>query len=131
MPPQSIFFPFVLPGLNDALNQANKRYQGKTNGYAVLKTKLEGDLQNYIKSQRLQPMKAVCVKFLWKEPSKKRDPDNIISAKKFILDALVKSHVLPGDGWRVIKGLDDDWALDKHNPGVLVTLTPSYPDCLE
>jgi len=127
---QSIFFPMILPGLNESLGKANKRY-GATNAYAKMKVKIETDLQYYIKSHRLVPMKAVCMDYLWKEKDRRRDPSNIISAKKYIEDALVKAGILPGDGQKVIKGIMDHWEVDAQHAGVVVTLTPSHPDCLE
>jgi len=131
---QSIFFPMILPGWNDSLGKANQRY-GPTNAYAIMKVKIETDLGYYIKwamlAQRLLPMKAVRMDYLWKEKDRRRDPSNIISAKKYIEDALVTAGILPGDGQKVIKGIKDHWEVDAQHPGVLVTLTPSYPNCLE
>ena len=50
----------------------------------------------------------VKVRFEWHESNKKRDADNIVFAKKFILDALVKMRVLPNDTRRYVKGFTDD-----------------------
>ncbi len=118
---QSIFFPLLLPSLNESLGQANRRW-GKTNAYAQLKIKLERDLCYYIRQNHLVPVQEVWLRFLWREMDKRRDPDNIISARKFLLDALVAEKILPGDGWSVIKGLSDSWTVNSREPGVLVTL---------
>lgn len=56
---------------------------------------------------------AVKVRFEWHESTKKRDPDNIVFAKKFILDALVSMRVLPNDSRRYIKGFTDEVIDDK------------------
>ena len=45
--------------------------------------------------------------FEWHERTKKRDADNIASAKKFILDALVKNGVLVDDSRKYVKGFYD------------------------
>lgn len=56
---------------------------------------------------------AVMVRFEWHERTKKRDADNIASAKKFILDALVKMRVLPDDSRKYVKGFYDVIVDDK------------------
>ena len=56
---------------------------------------------------------AVKVRFEWHESTKKRDADNIVFAKKFILDALVKMRVLPNDSRKYVKGFTDDVIDDK------------------
>ena len=119
---QVIFFPILLPGWNETLSQAKRRW-GKTNAYAQLKLKVEKDLCYYIRQNHLVPMETVCFQFLWREMDKRRDPDNIISAKKYILDALVTEKIIPNDGQTVVKGLKDDWCVNCRDPGVLVTLT--------
>ena len=123
MPPheQVIFFPIVLPGWNESVGQAKRRF-GRSNGYAQLKKTLENQLRLYIRSNHLVPMKEAWLKFLWREMDKRRDPDNIISAKKYILDALVAEKIISNDGQTVIKGLKDSWTVNSRDPGVLVTL---------
>ncbi len=54
-----------------------------------------------------KPTGAVVVSFEWHERTKKRDADNIASAKKFILDALVKCGVLVDDSRKYVKGFHD------------------------
>lgn len=56
---------------------------------------------------------AVMLRFEWHERTKKRDADNIASAKKFILDALVKMRVLPDDSRKYVKGFTDVIVDDK------------------
>ena len=58
------------------------------------------------------------MKFCWYEKNRKRDPDNICFAKKFILDAMVKNHVLPNDSQKYIKGFRDLFYIDKDNPRI-------------
>lgn len=53
------------------------------------------------------------VRFEWHERTKKRDADNIASAKKFILDALVKMKVIPDDSRKYVKGFTDTIIDDK------------------
>lgn len=54
--------------------------------------------------------------FNWYCKNQMKDPDNISFAKKFVLDGLVKSGVLPNDGWKQIEGFEDKFIIDKENP---------------
>ncbi len=58
------------------------------------------------------------------EPNEKRDPDNIVAAKKFILDALQTMRIIPNDNQQWVKGFRESWGLEtKDQPtGVYVTL---------
>lgn len=55
------------------------------------------------------------MRFEWHERTKKRDADNIASAKKFILDALVKNGVLEDDSRKYVKGFYDTIIDDKED----------------
>lgn len=62
--------------------------------------------------------------FHWYCPSRKKDPDNISFAKKFILDGMQMAGLIPNDGWKHIGGFDgDDFTVDKENPRVEITIT--------
>lgn len=62
-----------------------------------------------------KPSGAVIIRFEWHERTKKRDADNIASAKKFILDALVKNGVLEDDSRKYVKGFYDTIIDDKED----------------
>lgn len=64
----------------------------------------------------------VRLKFTWYCKNKRKDPDNIVFAKKYILDGLVSVGVLENDGWNQIIGWDEEWFVDKENPRVEVEL---------
>ena len=65
----------------------------------------------------------VTVSFTWVEPDMRRDKDNISSAKKYVLDALVECGVVPDDNWKCIAGnLPDQYKVNKANPRVIVEL---------
>lgn len=68
-----------------------------------------------------KPSTAVMVRFEWHERTKKRDADNIASAKKFILDALVKMGVLADDSRKYVKGFYD-YIIDDKEDFVVVEL---------
>lgn len=112
--------PGVLPGLNE-YTEANRR-----NKYAAAKMKNQCEhlIMLMIKSQ-LRGVKLngpVQVRFTWFEPNRCRDKDNIAFAKKFIFDAMVKTKLIPGDGWKYIEGFEDKFSVDKKKPRVEVEI---------
>ena len=65
--------------------------------------------------------KPVVVSFLWYEPNRRRDIDNITNyGHKVILDGMVRSGLIPDDGEKYVVGLVDRFAVDKDNPRVVV-----------
>ena len=98
-----------LPSLNEyqAACRANK-YQG-----AKFKKEVEEFIGWEIRSALcrgaiIPTKKPIRLEFKWHERTKKRDADNIASAKKFILDAMQKQGVIPNDSRRYVKGFSDD-----------------------
>lgn len=63
----------------------------------------------------------VVIHFEWTERTRRRDPDNVFSAKKFILDAMQRMGVLPNDNQKYIVGLYDT-IRNGEKDGVKVTL---------
>ena len=118
---QSFFVPGKLPGQNDILAAA-KSGGGKTNAYHRLKIYWEGIIVQYIRAANIKPMDSARITFLWVEANKRRNPDNIAAAKKFLIDAMVTAGIFQNDGWNQILGFDDGWVLGDH-PGVYVRLT--------
>lgn len=64
----------------------------------------------------------VAVNFEWHEKTRRRDLDNIVSAKKFILDALQKSKILKGDGQKYVADLNDVFCIPSEYDGVIVEI---------
>ena len=64
----------------------------------------------------------VMVNFHWYMPNKKKDPDNISFAKKFILDGLVANNILEDDGQKQIKGFSDNFYIDVSNPRIVIKI---------
>lgn len=103
-----------MPSLNQYVNAC------RSNAYVGAKFKREVEevigwsIRQALTSQSLyKPNKAVMVRFEWHERTKKRDADNIASAKKFILDALVNMRVLEDDSRKFVKGFYDVIVDDK------------------
>lgn len=67
--------------------------------------------------------KPVFMEYLWIEPNRRRDKDNISSfGRKVIQDALVSAGVLKDDGWKHVVGFSDRFEVDKENPRIEVII---------
>lgn len=67
--------------------------------------------------------KPVIMEYLWVEPNKRRDKDNVSSfGRKVIQDALVQCGVLKDDGWKYVVGFSDRFEVDKENPRIEVLI---------
>lgn len=67
--------------------------------------------------------KPVFMEYLWVEPNRRRDLDNISSfGRKVIQDALVDTGILKDDGWKYVVGFSDKFDVDKRNPRIEVRI---------
>lgn len=115
---------FVIPGRLDALNdligadRAN-RYKG-----ASMKKKNQQIVAKAIRDAGLRPIDGMFrVSFTWFEPNRRRDPDNISSGCKFILDALQEEGIIKGDSQKYVSWpIIHDGCIDKSNPRIEVLL---------
>lgn len=112
-----------LPGYNQVISKTRaSRYEGARQkqdaesqiGWAIRRAMKEGHLEKV-----RVPVK---IRFTWHESTSRRDLDNIFSGKKFILDALQNMRVLDGDGQKYVKGLSDEFVLDKVEEFIMVEL---------
>lgn len=58
----------------------------------------------------------------WYMKNRRKDPDNIAFAVKFILDGLVNAGALPNDGWNEIVEITHHFVVDAKQPRVEVSL---------
>ena len=84
-------------------------------------TSLTNDIALRAKAQRVPRFDRARLRFAWVESGRHRDPDNIASAKKFLLDGLVLAGGLPGDGWAHVAGWTDTFEVGPR-AGVEVTI---------
>lgn len=115
--------PGILPGLNEYID-AERSYKGKYKA-ASMKKQAQNVIGYMVKTQLrggVRFTRPVVIHYLWIEPSRRRDKDNVAFAKKFIQDALVEAGVLRNDGWAEIEHFTDDFAVDPKNPRVEVTI---------
>lgn len=62
------------------------------------------------------------VEITWYEKNKRRDPDNVAFAKKFILDSLVESGVLARDSQKYVSAFVDHFRVDPENPRIEIMI---------
>jgi Holliday junction resolvase RusA-like endonuclease len=103
-----------LPSLNDYIRECRaNRYSG-----AEMKKTTEQLISCYIR--RLPRFEVpVIITFRWIEENNRRDLDNVAFAKKFILDALVKSGKLKDDNRRYVIGFRDEFYKGKKAQVIL------------
>ena len=113
---------FFVHSLLPTLNEYTKASRGNKYASAGMKRKAEEFIMWEIRSQlkNWTTERPVFLLFRWVERDMRRDHDNVAFAKKFVQDALVKSGVIRGDGWKHVTGFVDLFAVDKKNPGVEV-----------
>jgi hypothetical protein len=102
---QYIVLPYKFPDLND-YQRACRAHWSK--GHAMKKEWTEAVIREAL-AAKLKPMEKAHISITWIEKDERRDPDNIIFAKKFLFDGLVKAGVLSGDRWKNIDGITEDW----------------------
>jgi hypothetical protein len=102
---QYIVLPYKFPDLND-YQRACRAHWSK--GHAMKKEWTETVIREAL-AAKLKPMEKAHISITWIEKDERRDPDNIIFAKKFLFDGLVKAGVLSGDRWKNIDGITEDW----------------------
>ena len=98
-----------LPSLND-YTRANRAHWSKGAEY---KRNVEADIIWQIRAARnkgtLRPVNGKMVLHIqWHESDQRRDVDNIVSAKKFILDAMQKAGIIPNDSRKYVAGVYDE-----------------------
>jgi hypothetical protein len=109
-----------LPGLNELLNLKGT-VNGSWNGYNSLKCKWYGQIALLARARGIQPQPAGFMTFLFVEPDRRRDPDNLVAGgAKLLFDSLVGADVLPGDGWLHNLGFVGFWICSPARAGCLL-----------
>ena len=126
---QTLWLPEIFPGMNEILQAAKimiKKGQRNPKNIAYAYTEIKrihGERVYWeAKRQGIKPVSSAYFKFLWIEPDRMRDKDNIAVARKFIFDGLVQAGILINDGWNQVNNWDDKFKVDKENPGVMVEI---------
>ena len=77
-----------------------------------------------IRAAKLKPVEhyPVTIWIRWTEPNGRRDPDNVASAKKFILDGLQTAGIIQNDGMKQIASFVDTFRINAGDPHVTVMI---------
>lgn len=103
-----------LPSLNDYIRVCrSNKYQA-----AKYKADIEQEIGLFLTKMPKwdNPIK---INFHWIEGTKKRDLDNVCFAKKFILDAMVKSGKLKDDNRKCVTAFTDSFSYGKETKVIL------------
>lgn len=125
---QRLIIPERMPSLNHLLDAKaragmNVGKGGKRwNPYNATKQQWQKRIVELCAAQGIRPVAGAHFRFTWIEPDTRRNPDNIISAKKLIFDALVQARVLSNDGWNQVRSIREEYTVDARCPGVVVDL---------
>ena len=118
-------YTLIIAGRLDNMNDYTSAC--RTNQYKGAKLKQKNE--NVVKQAIYEQLGRLCIKnpvrmlYRWYEPNKRRDLDNISAfGRKVIQDALVDTRVLQDDGWRYVKGFQDEFYVDKGNPRIEVEI---------
>lgn len=112
--------PGRMPGFNEMLKAKGAMYQGGRSGYTGMKRRWAETIRLLAESQGFGRVTASRFTYLFREPSRRRDPSNVYAGVKFIEDALQEAGLLDGDGWRQVDEIRCHHILDKDDPGVTV-----------
>ena len=111
-----LVIPGEFPGLNKIIDAAKAHYHK----YRELK---EVNTERITwPAKKLPEYQSVKLNITWYCKNRRRDPDNIASAVKFIFDGLVEAGVIKNDGWKENKGWENNFEVDKNNPRVEIEI---------
>lgn len=101
-----LWVPGRFPGMNELVEALTLRVNGRRPGfkYSGIKEQCDDRVVLCVRSQRFK-VRGKHFNYLFVEPNRKRDPDNISAgAVKMLLDGLRKAGALENDGWKQVEG---------------------------
>lgn len=106
----SVTIPFRYPSLNEYIHAMNRnKFLGNN-----MKQKYQKMTMPYLSDLPKPFENPVIIHFIWIEPNRRRDKDNVRFACKFILDALQKNGNIINDNNNYVKGFSDDFRYEKE-----------------
>lgn len=117
---QTLTIPARMPGLNELIEgAATNRFK-----YRTIKQRWGATVRLLARAQGFQPITTpVHFEYEFGEPTKRRDPSNVVSgAMKVLEDALQEAGLLPNDNWEWVLSFTATWKVSKE-PYVKVTVT--------
>lgn len=117
-----IWIPRDLPDLNDVLDKRAAHWSQ----YSTLKKQVHRDIAWFLQDLP-KDLEAVQLTCLWVTANRRKDPDNLAFAQKFLIDSLVEQGIIANDGWKqIVPPLMHFWAVTEHkdNTGAWLWITP-------
>ena len=119
---------FVINGRMAGLNDYTNACRGHRSLGAQIKKNETEKAMWAIKAAHLKSFeKPVSVSIRWVEKDRRRDPDNVTFAAKFIMDAIVGAGIIPDDSQKWVRSITNEIAVDKDNPRVEVHISDELP----
>jgi len=106
-----------LPDLNTEINSAKKHWS-----YYAKHKKTWTTIVMYEAKKQLYKITypKLHLEFFWYTKNKRKDPDNVAFAKKYILDGIKEAGIIPDDSMTYIVSFADFFHIDTKNPRVEV-----------
>lgn len=114
-----IVIPGEMPGMNEMIDAAKKGKRGYQ-PYATMK-KENTEIVTW-RAKKVSKKRRIYLDITWYCRNKKRDPDNIAAAVKFIWDGLVQAGIIGNDGWAENGGWSNKFKIDKNNPRIEIEI---------
>lgn len=115
---------FIIHGRLDGLNEYTK--DNRSSKYTGNKTKKDNEkgIIRWLRVARPEPLinYPITMRTTWYEPEMRRDGDNVVFAKKFILDACVKYGLLKGDSLKYVNKFIDTVKVDREHPRIEIEM---------
>ena len=112
-----VVIPGEFPGMNEFIDANRSGYHAGNN----MKQRDQKIVRAFLPRVRLKGPVVLHYTFYCRD--RRRDIDNISGYfHKIFQDALVCAGVLPGDGWKYIRGMSDDFEVDSKRPRIEVVI---------
>lgn len=114
-----------LPNLNDVIKASKTHWSNYSTEKETFTLLVTSEARKQLKGVNLNS--SVNITMIWIVKDKKKDPDNIAFAKKYILDGLTTAGVLKNDNLNHVVSFNDQFCLEKNSDfkvGVFVIITP-------
>lgn len=112
-----IVIPGEFPTLNQVIKVSKSHYMAYANQKKDYTSLTMIHAKNTLKIDYLADWE-----FTWYRKNKKTDPDNVAVGCKYIFDGLIKADVIPNDSWKEVNSIKHNFAVDKDNPRVEITV---------
>ena len=121
----SFFVGGKFPTFNEiacAMTSSKRGHRGHAGTYGSMKKKLCTLVANKTNTMTVPKLKDIDLRLEWHEKNRRRDPDNVASSVKFVLDGMVDSGVISNDNSTIVKKITHSFIYGSDEYGVKVTV---------